>query len=135
MASLEAQRVKSLPEMQEMWVRSLGWEDPLEKSMAAHPRPFWGRVERLTRGSVPTLECSVKAESLSVLFLSQILSACPHKNSLDTWKKLVRLHDLRKLCCKINLKNFIHFSAIVSVTVIIYWVFGKSFTPQPNCIL
>ena len=27
--------VKNLPEMQETWVQSLGWEDPLEESMAA----------------------------------------------------------------------------------------------------
>ena len=30
-ASLVAQLVKSPPAMQETWVRSLGWEDPLEK--------------------------------------------------------------------------------------------------------
>ena len=29
-----AQMVKNLPVMQETWVRSLGWEDPLEKGMA-----------------------------------------------------------------------------------------------------
>ena len=28
--------VKNLPAMQEMQVRSLGWEDPLEKEMATH---------------------------------------------------------------------------------------------------
>ena len=28
--------VKHLSAMQETWVRSLGWEDPLEKEMAAH---------------------------------------------------------------------------------------------------
>ena len=28
--------VKRLPAMQETWVRSLGWEDPLEKEMATH---------------------------------------------------------------------------------------------------
>ena len=28
--------VKHLPAMQETWVRSLGWEDPLEKEMATH---------------------------------------------------------------------------------------------------
>ena len=32
--SLVAQTVKCLPAMQETWVRSLGWEDPLEKEMA-----------------------------------------------------------------------------------------------------
>ena len=28
--------VKNLPAMWETWVRSLGWEDPLEKVMATH---------------------------------------------------------------------------------------------------
>ena len=28
--------VKNLPSMQETWVRSLGWEDPLEKRMTTH---------------------------------------------------------------------------------------------------
>ena len=35
-ASLVAQMVKHLPTMQETWVRSLGWEDLLEKEMATH---------------------------------------------------------------------------------------------------
>ena len=28
--------VKNLPVMQETWVQSLGWEDPLEEGMATH---------------------------------------------------------------------------------------------------
>ena len=35
-ASLVAQTIKCLPTMQETWVLSLGWEDPLEKEMASH---------------------------------------------------------------------------------------------------
>ena len=35
-ASLVAQLVKNLPAMQETWVRSLGWKDPLEKGTATH---------------------------------------------------------------------------------------------------
>ena len=31
-----AQTVKHLSAMQETWVRSLGWEDPLEKEIATH---------------------------------------------------------------------------------------------------
>ena len=31
-----AQRLKCLPAMWETWVRSLGWEDPLEKEMEIH---------------------------------------------------------------------------------------------------
>ena len=30
------QNVKNLPAKQETWVRSLGWEDPLEKGIATH---------------------------------------------------------------------------------------------------
>ena len=33
---LLAQMVKKLLAMQETWVRSLGWKDPLEKEMATH---------------------------------------------------------------------------------------------------
>ena len=33
---LVAQTVKNLPAMQETWVQSLGWEDPLEEGMATH---------------------------------------------------------------------------------------------------
>ena len=35
-ASLVAQRLKHLPGMWDTQVRSLGWEDPLEKEMAIH---------------------------------------------------------------------------------------------------
>ena len=35
-ASLVAQTVKNPPEMLETWIRSLGWEDPLQKGMATH---------------------------------------------------------------------------------------------------
>ena len=35
-ASLVAQMVKNLPAMWEIWVGSLGQEDPLEKGMATH---------------------------------------------------------------------------------------------------
>ena len=31
-----AQRLKCLPAIWETWVRSLGWEDPLEKEVATH---------------------------------------------------------------------------------------------------
>ena len=34
--SLVAQLVKNPPAMQETWVQSLGWEDPLEKGKVTH---------------------------------------------------------------------------------------------------
>ena len=59
-SSLVAQTVKNLPVMQETWVQSLGWEDPLEKGIATHSgilawripwieeRPWWATVHRVT---------------------------------------------------------------------------------------
>ena len=35
-ASLVAQLIKNLRAMREAWVRSLGWEDPLEKGTTTH---------------------------------------------------------------------------------------------------
>ena len=35
-ASLVAQLVKNPPAMQETWVQSLGWEDPVEERKATH---------------------------------------------------------------------------------------------------
>ena len=42
--SLVAQTVKNLPAMRETWVSSLGWEDPMEKRMAAHSSIFTCRI-------------------------------------------------------------------------------------------
>ena len=36
MASLVARSIKNLPAVQETLVRSLGWEDPLEKGISIH---------------------------------------------------------------------------------------------------
>ena len=43
-ASLLAQLVKNPPVVQETWVRSLGWEDPLEKGKAAHSSTLAWRI-------------------------------------------------------------------------------------------
>ena len=39
-----AQRVKNLPVVLETQVRSLGWEDPLEKEMATHSSTLAWRI-------------------------------------------------------------------------------------------
>ena len=41
-----AQTVKCLPAIWETWIRSLGWEDPLEKEMATHSSSFAWRIPR-----------------------------------------------------------------------------------------
>ena len=37
-SALVAQTVKNLPALQETWVRSLAWDEPLEEEMATHSR-------------------------------------------------------------------------------------------------
>ena len=43
-ASLVAQLIKNLPAMRETWVRSLGWEDPLEEGTATHSSRIAWRI-------------------------------------------------------------------------------------------
>jgi len=43
-ASLVAQMVKNLPAIQETWVRSLDWENLLEKGMATHSSILHWRI-------------------------------------------------------------------------------------------
>ena len=44
MASLVAQTIQNLPKMQETWVQSLGWEDPLEEGMATQSSVLAWRI-------------------------------------------------------------------------------------------
>ena len=61
--SLVAQMVKHLPTMQDTCVRSLGWEDPLEKEMASHSSVFAWRIlwteepDGLQSVRLPRVEC------------------------------------------------------------------------------
>ena len=55
--SLVAQLVKNPPAMQETWVRSLGWEDTLEKGKATHSsilawRIAWTIVHRVAKSQI-----------------------------------------------------------------------------------
>ena len=43
--------VKNPTAMWETWVQSLGWEDPLEEGMAAHPSSFAWRIP-IDRGAL-----------------------------------------------------------------------------------
>ena len=48
--------VKNSPAIQETWVRSLSWEDPLEKGMAAHSSILAWRIP-LDRGAWGATVC------------------------------------------------------------------------------
>ena len=63
-ASLVSQMLNNLPTMQETWVQSLGWEDPLEESMTTHSsiiawripmdrEAWWAMVYGVTKSRTP----------------------------------------------------------------------------------
>ena len=62
-ASLVAQLVKNLPAMQETWVRSLDWEDPLEKGKAWSGSLQYSGLEN-------SLDCIVRGVAKSQTWLS-----------------------------------------------------------------
>ena len=57
-ASLAAQAVKNQPAMWETWVRSLGWEGPLEEGMATHSSILAWRILK-DRGTWCAIVCGV----------------------------------------------------------------------------
>ena len=80
-----AQTVKNLPAMWETWVRSLGWEDPLEEGMTTHSSAlawripmdsgtWWATVhgghkksdttERLSTAQLKIIECDPERHTL-----------------------------------------------------------------------
>ena len=53
---MAAQMLKNLPAMQETWIQSLGWEDPLGKGMATHSSILaWGIPWTEEPGGLPSM--------------------------------------------------------------------------------
>ena len=64
--------VKNLPTMQETWVRSLGWEDPLEEIMATHSSILAWRIP-VDRGA---WQATVHAAAAAAA-AAKLLQSCP----------------------------------------------------------
>ena len=73
------QTVKNLPTMRETWVRSLGWEDPLEEGMATHSIiPAWRIVIdrgawRATVHGVRELDMTEHTQNITIVIISELL--------------------------------------------------------------
>ena len=60
---LVAQMVKNLPAMQETWVRSLSWEDPLEEGVATHSSSLAWRIPMNRGGWRATVHGIAKSQT------------------------------------------------------------------------
>ena len=95
--SLVAQLVKNLPAMRESWVRSLGWEDPLEEGKG-YPLQYFGLEN--------SMDCIVHGVTKS-------------------WTQLSDFHFQRSL--RLSCFPFILFSILCSATVISTILSSRSF--------
>ena len=92
LASLVAQVVKNLPAMRETWVRTLGWENPLEKGKASHSSILAWRIPWGHKESDTTEQLSL---SLSGAFkynraTSDVVSWCfEHKDMSLLWNHCI----------------------------------------------
>ena len=107
--SLVAQTVKCLSAVQETWVWSLGWEDPLENEMAAHSSilawknpmdgipwtaepgrlPSMGSAKSRTQLSDFTFTFSKKHKSESLKVQSQVPECLPWAGCMHRWQALI----------------------------------------------
>ena len=68
-ASLVTQMVRNSPAMQEIWIWSLGWKDPLEKGTATHSSSLAWRIDRgAWQATVHGVTESDKTEQLTDFF-------------------------------------------------------------------
>ena len=94
------QLVKNLPAMWETWVRSLGWEDPLEKGKATHSNILAWRIPRTTVHGV------AKTERLSFALSNNLTYRDSSSSSLSS--------KFSSIEHKIFDKNFIEFPSPVA---------------------
>ena len=79
-----AQMVKNLPAMQETWVQSLSWEDPLEEEMATHSSILCWRIP-MDRGAWQAIVHGV-TETWTQLSDIILLKSMSFSGSLKTYE-------------------------------------------------
>ena len=73
-----AQLVKNIPAMQETWVESLGWEDPLEKGKATHSSTgLENSMDCIVHGVAKSRTQVNNFHSHSLIVLFQLRAFCP----------------------------------------------------------
>ena len=94
-----AQLVKNLPAMQETWVQSLGWDDPLEKGMAIHFSTLAWRIPWTEETVRLRFELDILEISLVILWWrlhapnSEIMDSLPGQGTkMGSWTRLIDFH-------------------------------------------
>ena len=121
-ASLVAQLVKNPPAVWETWVRSLGWEDLLEKGMATHSSILTWRIpwtiqsRGLQRVGHDWVTFTFTFHVFSILifiiiFLGEAGRYCRKQSRL--WLPFLQLSSLRFSTCKMRMIMLIQLAHLV----------------------
>ena len=96
--------VKNSPAMQETWVRSLGWEDPLEEDMATRSsilawripvdrEAWWATVHGVTKCQTwLSNKAQHRFDKQGNLYMSLVLSSCNTSRSLHLFSRILRVY-------------------------------------------
>ena len=83
--SLVAQKVKNPLAMQETWVQSLGWEDPLEKGMG-YPLQYFCLENSMDRGAWQAIVHGVAKSDMTAQLPFLLSHTLPNvRNVSDIW--------------------------------------------------
>ena len=83
---------KNLPTMQETCVRSLGWEDPLEKGMTAHSSILAWRIPWTEEpGGLQSIGSQLTFSPLAALQTSELSLEAPSPGCFQVWQIAVFL--------------------------------------------
>ena len=131
-ASLVAQMVKNLPAMQETWVQSLGWEDPLEEGMAAHSSILaWRILWTVELGGPQSMGLQRVATKHSHLLgqssFSSVSQSCP-----TLWTPWTAAHQA--FLSIISSQSLFKFNSITSVMPSNHFILCCPLLPQPSIL-
>ena len=135
MASLVAQMVQNPPAIQETWVQSLGWEDPLEEGMATHSSILGWRIP-MDRGAWQAINSHVIKHS-PYLFYSHTLTAIFLKTQRESLLfYMTKNFELQTFLFSIEifvqLAYFINNAWLLRNTTLMYGQKIFSFPPRPT---
>ena len=122
---LVAQMVKNLPALQETWVQSLGWEDPLEKRMATSSILTWRIPWTEEPGRPQSMESQRLRNDWATFTHHQLREVCGG-NTLQ-----------RRIVCFIKILEAWRrgwLSNLVSVNICVTWLI-KIIDLSPVCII
>ena len=128
---LVAQRVKCLPAMRETWVRSLGWEDPLEKEMATHSSTLVWKIPWMEKpGRLQSTGSQRVRHGWATSLSFSLIALVPFSSPLCIWE--------RNRCSK-SLNDLPEVSRLVSVKAkfkakTVFFLMILSYLPLLQCV-